>query len=114
MLQLDAVGQNQWHVRCKVRLDHDTVVLHFTPHQRKDVTDHGVDIEPVLVRGRFLGEGANPIYSLLETNTIGYKGHGAPATCRLAPRRSGHAAHHTKISEYTPCLVEERPLFGDI
>src|SRR5262249_59856316 len=58
LLELDAVGMHQWYRRGKVRLDHDLVALHFAARQREDVVDRGVEVEPVLVGGRFLGEGA--------------------------------------------------------
>ena len=60
LLHLDAVAQDQRHIRCEVRLDHDPVAVHFAGRQGEDVPDRGVEVEPVLLGRRFLGEVANP------------------------------------------------------
>ena len=79
--------------------DHDPVAVHFAARQREDVPDHVVNVEPVLVGGGVLGEGAYPGDDFASALAVGHDPHdglpGALQVLRGEPAHAGiRAIHH--------------------
>ena len=90
-MQLDAVAQNPRHLGGEVRLYRDPVALHFAARQGEDVPDRGVEVEPVLLGGRFLGEGANPADDFAGAMAVGDDPRGGlPGFLQVLRREPAH------------------------